>query len=98
MKSRMASKDNSITHVLFVYVFVLGSFSVISKPASSQILSSALLVVNRGDHSVAIVDPLSTKVVASVPMAGTGIPHEIAVSADGKLAFVTHEGYTKEDA
>jgi YVTN family beta-propeller protein len=49
---------------------------------------SALLVLNKGENSLAIVDPVSLKVVARVP-AGQD-PHEGVASADGKLAFVSN--------
>jgi YVTN family beta-propeller protein len=52
--------------------------------------SPALLVLNKEDATLAIVDPGTSKVVARIPT-GEG-PHEIAVSADGKLAFVGNYG------
>ncbi len=52
--------------------------------------SPALLVLNKADNSLAIVDPATQKVVARVP-AGEG-PHEIAAAADGRLAVVTNYG------
>lgn len=46
-----------------------------------------LLVAEKGAYSLAIVDPVSGSVLASVPEGGiTG--HEVIASADGKLAFV----------
>ena len=46
-----------------------------------------LLVANQGDHTLSLIDPAAGKQVAAVPVGGvTG--HEVAVSADGKLAFV----------
>jgi YVTN family beta-propeller protein len=52
--------------------------------------SPALLVLNKGENALAIVDPGTFKVVAKVP---TGpVPHEVAVSSNGKLAFVTNYG------
>ena len=46
-----------------------------------------LLVDQKGDHSLAIVDPVAGKVIADVDEGGiTG--HEVAGSPDGKLAFV----------
>ncbi len=46
-----------------------------------------LLVAEKGAQSLAIVDPASGSVLASVPEGGiTG--HEVIASADGKLAFV----------
>jgi YVTN family beta-propeller protein len=52
--------------------------------------SPALLVLNKADHALAIVDPSSAKVVALVSV-GEG-PHEVTASTDGKLAFVGNYG------
>jgi YVTN family beta-propeller protein len=48
---------------------------------------SRLLVAVKGTQSLAIVDPASGTVVATVPEGGT-TGHEVIASADGKLAFV----------
>jgi YVTN family beta-propeller protein len=46
-----------------------------------------LLVVNQGDHNLVLVDPGTLKAIAAVDVGGiTG--HEVAVSPDGKTAFV----------
>ena len=52
--------------------------------------SAALLVLNKADNSLAILDPATQKVVARIHT-GEG-PHEIAASSDGKLAVVTNYG------
>ena len=52
--------------------------------------ATALLVLNKGDNSLAIVDPVSLKVVGRAP-AGAD-PHEVVASADGKLAFISNYG------
>jgi YVTN family beta-propeller protein len=49
-----------------------------------------LLVLNKGDNSLAILDPQSLKVLGRV---GTGnSPHEVAASADGRFAYVANYG------
>jgi YVTN family beta-propeller protein len=48
---------------------------------------SRLLVADKTDQSLAIVDPATGKVLASVPEGGT-TGHEVIASPDGKLAFV----------
>jgi YVTN family beta-propeller protein len=58
--------------------------------ASSKTPSPALLVLNKSEAMLAIVDPLSGKVVGTVPT-GDG-PHELEASADGKLAFASNYG------
>lgn len=50
----------------------------------------ALIVLNKDSSELAIVDPASLKIVGRVP---TGpIPHEVAVSQDGRLAVATNYG------
>ena len=50
--------------------------------------SPALIVLNKGDNALAIVNPANGKVVATVPVGRN--PHEAAVSDDGKLAFTSN--------
>jgi len=52
--------------------------------------SPALLVLNKGDRQLAIVDPASGTVVARVNV-GEG-PHEVTVSTDGHYAYVGNYG------
>jgi YVTN family beta-propeller protein len=58
--------------------------------AIAQTPSPALLVLNKEDRSLVIVDPSNNKVSGRVPV-GDG-PHEITVSSDGKFAFVGNYG------
>lgn len=58
--------------------------------AVGQTPSPALLVLEKGDSSLAIVDPGSLKIVARVP-AGTD-PHEIVASDDGRFAYISNYG------
>jgi YVTN family beta-propeller protein len=65
----------------FVWIAVL---------AAAETPSPALLVLNKEDSALAIVDPVDGRVVGRVP---TGeAPHEVTSSADGKLAFVANYG------
>jgi len=51
--------------------------------------SQSLLVVNQGDATVSVIDPQTGKQVASIEEHTPGVHgHEIAVSADGKTAFL----------
>ncbi len=52
--------------------------------------AGSLLVLNKGDNNMMIVDPFARRVVATIPV-GEG-PHEMTVSADGKLAFTANYG------
>ena len=50
----------------------------------------ALLVLSKGDRTLAIVDPSTLKVVARAPVGPD--PHEVIASADGKVAYVSIYG------
>jgi YVTN family beta-propeller protein len=57
---------------------------------SGQTPSPALLVLEKSDRVMAIVDPGTLKIVGRVP-AGDD-PHEIVASADGKIAYISNYG------
>ena len=70
--------------------FVTGSFILAlaaALPASAQ---HRLLVLNKADHTMSIVDPAQMKVIGTVPV-GRG-PHEAVASADGKTGYVANYG------
>ena len=62
-------------------------------PQGEAARAPRLLVLNKADHTLAIVDPATMQVVARVPT-GEG-PHEVAVSADGRTAYVSNYGAEK---
>jgi YVTN family beta-propeller protein len=49
-----------------------------------------LLALSKTDHTLAIVDPVSLKVLGKVPVGSD--PHEVIASTDGKTAYVTIYG------
>jgi YVTN family beta-propeller protein len=65
-------------------VLVLGASS------AAQAQGPRLIVLNKEDATLVTVDPATGKVLGTVPT-GEG-PHEVAVSADGKRAFVGNYG------
>src|SRR5712671_5206851 len=58
--------------------------------AGAQTPSPTLLVLEKADNTLAIVDPATLKIVGRVP-AGPD-PHEIEASPDGKLAYISNYG------
>ena len=55
--------------------------------ARAESPSGTLLVTNKGDRSLSLIDPSTNKQIAVIPEEGvTG--HELAASPDGKLAYV----------
>jgi DNA-binding beta-propeller fold protein YncE len=72
-----------------VSVRVMMAGAAIAAGAGAATTSSGpmLLVANQGDHTLSLVDPAAGKQIAVVSVGGvTG--HEVAVSPDGKLAYV----------
>jgi YVTN family beta-propeller protein len=68
-------------HVVFLFLPHL---------TAAQTPSPALLVLDKEDNMLSIIDPATAKTVARIPT-GEG-PHEIAASDDGKFAFVANYG------
>ena len=57
---------------------------------SSIDAAESLLVLSKGDHTLAIVDPSNLKVIAKAPIGED--PHEVIASSDGKFAYVSNYG------
>ena len=72
-----------------ILILLITSFAA-AMAVAEETPATALLVLNKGDNSLAIVDPVSLKVVGRAP-AGAD-PHEVVASADGKLAFISNYG------
>jgi YVTN family beta-propeller protein len=72
------------------HVFVLLLFIACSAIIGAQPKSGALLVLNKNDATMAIVDPSTGAVTGTVPV-GQG-PHELVTSDDGKWAFASNYG------
>src|SRR5215510_15984533 len=64
--------------------------SLLSPGTIAQSPSPALLVLEKSDNALAIVDPATFKIAGRVP-AGPD-PHEIVVSSNGQLAYISNYG------
>ena len=71
-------------------VCLLACLNAACAHAQTQTPSPALLVLDKEDNMLSIIDPATAKTIARIPT-GEG-PHEIAASDDGKLAFVANYG------
>ena len=67
----------------------------VAASVAAQTPSAALLVLEKSDNAMAMVDPASMKIVARVP-AGTD-PHEIVASTDGRVAYISNYGGTDSE-
>jgi YVTN family beta-propeller protein len=73
--------------LLLILLPFLNPVSARSSDKTMNHSSGLLLVANKGEHTLSIIDPVAGHQVASVAEDGvTG--HEVAASPDGKLAFV----------
>jgi DNA-binding beta-propeller fold protein YncE len=70
--------------LLIILVYAAGGCAAQATPPR------AVLALSKGDHVLAIIDPVSLKVIATVPVGPD--PHEVIASADGKTAYVTIYG------
>jgi YVTN family beta-propeller protein len=73
---------------MIFWSFVILLFSV--SFSAAQIPSPALLVLEKNDKSLAIIDTATLKVVGRI--AAGEDPHEVVASADGKYAYISNYG------
>lgn len=76
-----------------VYIKVLCSVALLTVATTMQAQTAQtlkLLALSKGDHTLAIVDPVTLKVLAKMPVGAD--PHEVIASTDGKMAYVSNTG------
>jgi len=69
-------------------ILVLLGFTAVLGAQSTP--KESLLALSKRDHTVAIVDPATLKVLAKVPVGED--PHEVVASTDGTTAYVSNYG------
>ena len=75
---------------LFALVLA-GSLCVAVVPGRSAVAQDALLILSKRDHTLAIVDAISLKVLEKFPVGND--PHEVIASVDGTTAYVSNYGF-----
>lgn len=75
--------------MMMVLPLIFGGIVVVGvrNPLAGDTARGILLVANKGDQTLGIIDPKSGKQVATVAEGGT-TGHEVIASPDGKLAYV----------
>ncbi len=76
------------THLIRFFALALIVGGTIA--AHAQLPSPALLVLNKDDNTLAIIDPATNKIVGTAPTGNA--PHEVAASSDGRYAYVANYG------
>jgi YVTN family beta-propeller protein len=81
------TKHPKLLAVLFVgIIFVFKGYIIVIGQTSKPVL----VALNKADSTMAIIDPLSMKVISKVATGDS--PHEVVLSADGKTAYVANYG------
>jgi len=75
-----------IVGMTFAWALALGSYAF----AAEATPGNALLATSKGNHTLAIVDPASDRVIAKMPIGPD--PHEVTASDDGRTAYVSNMG------
>ena len=73
-----------------LFLLLLSAILARSSPAEPT-PATALLVLSKQDHTLAIVDPVNLRVMARV-LVGED-PHEVIASEDGRTAYVSNYGF-----
>ena len=71
-------------------IFVVAVAATLALPAIAAADSGTLLVLNKSDNTVSLINLVTKTAVATIPT-GAG-PHEVAVSSSGKLAVIANYG------
>ena len=72
---------------LIILLAALALFTTLPAQSSPR---DSLLILSKSDHTLAIVDPATLKVLAKIPVGDD--PHEVIASSDGKTAYVSNYG------
>jgi YVTN family beta-propeller protein len=88
-------KTESFPLRIAVCALALSAVGVAQSPGPATVKSTtpktALLVLSKQNHTLAIVDPADLHVVAKVPVGED--PHEVVASTDGRTAYVSNYGF-----
>ncbi len=68
-----------------IFLLLAGMLAVIESNAQS-VPRRSLLALSKANHMLSVVDPVSLKVIAQIPVGED--PHELVASSDGKTAYV----------
>jgi DNA-binding beta-propeller fold protein YncE len=76
----------ALSSLVFGIIIAFGNYVIVI----GQTPKPVLVALNKADSTLAIIDPVSMKVVDKVKTGDS--PHEVVLSADGKTAFVANYG------
>ena len=73
-----------------VNVFLMTLIYSANECSAQSVPKRSLLALSKADHMLAIVDPVTLKVIARIPVGED--PHEVIASSDGRTAYVSIYG------
>ncbi len=74
--------------VFFGAMFLMAAVDLVSAQSTPK---ESLLALSKRDHTLAIVDPSSLRVIAKMPSGND--PHEVVASSDGGTAYISNYGF-----
>src|SRR3984893_14784026 len=80
----------SLISFLSVSFLLIASVYPATQSAAQSTPPRSLLALSKAEHILAIIDPVTLKIIARVPVGSD--PHEVIASSDGKTAYVTIYG------
>ncbi len=86
MKTETTDQVRWMTACMFTITMICAAVSCSAQPGMHQ----SLLALSKKNHTLAIVDPATFKVVATIPVGED--PHEVIASTEGKTAYVSIYG------
>src|SRR6476619_1319404 len=86
MKNVQSQRVKLIAANLLLTTFIYSATACNAQSPPHQ----SLLALSKANHTLAIVDPVSLKVLARIPVGED--PHEVVASSDGKTAYVSIYG------
>jgi YVTN family beta-propeller protein len=89
IKSNKAIKPSLVKLLAASFLWII-LVSTATECAAQSTPPRSLLALSKADHVLAIIDPVTLKVIAQVPVGSD--PHEVIASTDGKTAYVTIYG------
>jgi YVTN family beta-propeller protein len=81
---------SGLIRFLIANIFLITFICTAWHCTAQTIPSRSLLALSKADHILAIIDPVTLKVIARIPVGSD--PHEVIASADGKTAYVSIYG------
>lgn len=82
----MKSLKQLLSWQIAVFIFQLAFISTALQCSAQPTPKRSLLALSKADHTLSIVDPVTLKTIARIPVGED--PHEVVASSDGKTAYV----------